>query len=304
MKTVPFPARALHAACAAFVILTALTASAPAALVDEDFSSDPIAGGRATVIGVNRYSYNAQSQTLTAAYNANLATSGLHWSLGTSLNENTDFSISVVFTIQSAGEVGGTGQIAFGLLNTVTTGPDRAGGSTEGGSAYDFVGLDYFPGSFESVGPTVINTEDTQQGGFFSNIRFDFGAETSLQDTGETPLNRDVPLTALLNYSAAARTFILRLTGDNTPVNLIGAGGATGGPDGDVDTIRVALSPGDAFTVNAFGITLWEDTFRDPDGGLQANVAFKQITVVPEPSAAALLLAPLLACAVSRRRTR
>jgi hypothetical protein len=54
--------------------------------------------------------------------------------------------------------------------------------------------------------------------------------------------------------------------------------------------------------VNAFAITLWEDTFRAMNGGLQANVVFDQFIVVPEPSAALLLLAPLLACAFFRRR--
>jgi hypothetical protein len=270
------------------LVLLGWSGFAGAAGFVEDFASDPVATGRWTVHDGDgsRFAYNAAADTLTAAYDTGLPTARLVRDVGITLTDETAFSFEVDFEILSAGffaDPDGFAQIACGLMNSVTTGTDRAGGGPNGGDAYDVASLDYFPNvspvfGGPTLGPTIVNSET--EAGFFSAINFAFGQETGLDDPGEAPLPLDTALTASLEYSPLSRVCVIRLTdaGGGLPVNLVGALGAAGGADGDTATIELVLPAGKEFAVDRFGLLLWQDTFAIGSSVI-ADVVYRRVVV-------------------------
>ena len=293
-------------------------------LVEESFDTDPVTGGRAVVTAgdPSRFTFNNDG-TLTAAYDSQLPTAKLAWDLGRTLHQNRDFSFTTSFTIQSAGfeaQENGFAQIGFGLVNSITTGNDRAGGGPAGGDAFDVVSFDYFPNvstfSAQTLGVTVVESDTGN--GFFSVIDFPFGPESDLG--AESPLRLDTPLTAHIAYQASARTLTLTVStaGGLIPINLVGqgdSGGGAGGLDDDTTTIENRLLQTSilfdgvgfqGFSVDQFALTLWEDTFRFPAevSSVKATVVFDQFSVVPEPSSLVMAGALSLLLVVPRQRRR
>ena len=310
----------LLAATAGLVLMSTSSRAQP--LLTETFDDDPITNGRATAVGDTIPSrFTTSPGTLTAQYDTLVPTTKLLWTLPGSqtLSETDSFSYTTSFTIDSlAAEFGEFAQIAFGLINSTTTGADRAGGSGAGGYAHDLVTFDYFPNvsnfSAQTVASTVTET-DVGQGylaQFDANwniispgaIVFPFGAESEL-DT-EQPLAVGTPLTAVVTYLAADRTVTLQVSdaGGLLDINLTGEGGP-GGSDGDVTTVQTTLRAASTFTVDAFALTLWEDTFiQNPSiPSVLAAVTFDQFSVhqIPEPTGIGVL-AIMGAAALHRRR--
>lgn len=289
-----------------------LTSGASGALLNEDFATDPLgaASPRAQVAGdTTRFSYSGQK--LIAAYDTARATTKLLWSLGKTLTAGNDFRYEVDFSITGQGfsaDPNGFAQIAFGLVNSSTTGGNRSGGPTfdgANGSAYDTVTADYFPNLSSFGGPTLGATVIQTQGqapGFFSSIEFPFGDETDL--TTEGPLPLDTKLAVRVVYQAATRTLTLELSG--VDINSKGGGNVLGGADGDIHTIQNVLPSDVVFSVDSFGILLWQDEFISPGGGssVVADVAFERIVVVPEPAGAGVLVVLMTAAWRLTRRAQ
>lgn len=233
----------------------------------ESFIDDPVAAGRFHLHegDATRFIYRADTHTLSAHYDTLQPTTRLVRDLCRPLTEVDSFTYAVVFRINSAGFVADArrnAQIAFGLMNAVSTGLDRVYGA-DGQGAFDLVSFDYYPNittfGGPSAGPTLINKNTG--GSFSSAINFEFGPETQLNDPGEGPLPKDVWLTAEVRYRGPVRQAKLRILQGSTPlpVNLKGKGGKVGGADADTTTIVTTLT-GAGFTVDSFALLLWRDT--------------------------------------------
>ncbi len=267
-------------------VLAYLTACAQGGtLLQEQFANDPIAAGRASVTSGDAGRFSSTADALTASYDTLLPTAKLAWPLGTTLNSTTSFHLRVQATLVGDGfsaDPNRFAQIAFGLVNSGTTGDDRAGG--HGGDAFDAVTVDYFPNispifGGPSLGPTVIATDTGAS--FFSSIQFPFNQEGALDD--ELPLPLDTKLEYQLDYDADPGLLTLRVWADGAalPINANQPDFDPGGFDGDATTIQLPLDPGTTFSVDQFAILLWQDTFL-PAGAapsVRADWRFSEIMV-------------------------
>lgn len=275
----------------------------------ETFVSDPIATGAATVTAgqPDRFSYSEADHTLTAFYDTARQTAKLVWPFGDTVTADTSFVFDVSLSISNVvADPSAFAQIAFGLVNTATTGNDRVGGAAA--DAFDMVAVDYFPNVSDvfggpTLGPTVIETDDGVSGYFPDfqdpagkpgSIIFPFGEETDLTDEGPLPV--DTVIQVAVSYDAASREIQLQAAGldINSSGSADGGGAARGGRDGDPSTIQSILAPEAEFSVDAFAITLWQDTFGGGQSTVRADVTFYGFEVrtsIPEPSSLALVLA-------------
>ncbi len=318
----------LGSGCAvALVLAGASSANAVQTLVQENFSSDPIAGGRAVVSGeaggdASRFTYNAGSQSLTVAYDSAEPSTKLLWGLGRTLTQNDSFAFSVDFTLDSVATLPYGAQIAFGFVNSVTTGNDRAGGEgasagypvsgSDANDAHDTVSVDYFPyqDSFYptlTYSPTVISSwSGDGTTSFYNQFTFPDHQETLIEDAGEPgALATGVAFTSEFTYDAASRTITLRLRDGSgyLPINTVGYGMADGGFDGDITTIQSQLDQGTIFSVDSFGLLLWEDTYGAGTSTVLSNVTVTGFAVtIPEPTSLALLVGTVGLLLVRRRR--
>lgn len=286
----------LHLVAALVVLLGATrpALAAPGSEVAwvEDFASDPVAAGRFVVRpaeATDRFTYDAGEASLTAHYDTLLATA---WYLrpidpasGRVLGRYDDFEFAVTFRVCGEGffaDPWGFAQIAWGLVNSQTTGPDRAGGSA-GPFAFDCVTFDYFPNvsplyGGPTIGPTIIHSDNGA--GFFANIDFAFGAETTIKPAaGDESIQLDTVYTARVSYDGLAETATVTIRQGETAL-AIGTHGKDmedgkegyGGFDGDPATIQTPLSIDNAFIVDSFALTAWQDTFSPYYASVIADV--------------------------------
>ena len=322
-----------------FAILLTVVASASSTcgggitIMAEDFSTAPALNTKVSVVADNaaaRFVYDAVGEFLTARYDTALPTAKMLWDLGMHLDQNSTFGFRIGFQIESLATTD-LGQIAFGLLNSVTTGNDRPGGEgpsadfanpgSDVNDAHDIVTIDYFPFdkssdpvfpfNSRSYTPTLITSDDGDDStSFYDQIFFTASQETLIDDLGE-PQNLSVgtKYETELIYSGNDRQATLRLRDASgyLSINAVGVDNppGNGGPDADITTIQVPLNPGQAFSVNAFGLLLWEDTYGFGASTVTADVVFDgfEVFVVPEPTALAAV-ATLLVPAILRRSPR
>jgi len=266
---------------------TAQAAPGPTVGWVEVFADDPIAAGRFAVPpghDATRFSYDAALSRLTAHYDTGLPTAWVVRPIdpngGRVLDRYDDFEFSVTFRIRSTGffaDPNQFAQIGWALINTTTTGEDRAGGSA-GPYAYDLVGFDYFPNvsplfGGPTLGPTIIHTDDGA--GYFSNIDFAFGAETTIDPAaGEEAIGLDTTYTARVVYSGAVQTATLTVHDGNRFLDINADGG---GSDTDPTTIQLPSLIDNRVSVNAFALTAWEDTFNPFSSSVIADVDIEHI---------------------------
>ena len=257
----------------------------------EDFSTDPLGGGRWAVLDgdAGRFVYDSASQSLRAHFDTGLPTARLVRELGATVNQASSFRYTVDFEILSEGffwDPDGYAQIAFGLMNRSTTGPDRAGGNEALEKAYDILTFDYFPNispfwGGPTLSPTLINSPSAA--GYWGSFNFEAGRETRLNDAGELPLPLDTPLTAEVTYAYRGATgrATLRVLQNETPLAINRWGGADGDPpawggvDGDPTTISTTLD-GVGFAHDAFGFLLWNDSWALTSSVI-ADVVFHRV---------------------------
>ncbi|MEX2671352.1 MAG: hypothetical protein WD294_04495 [Phycisphaeraceae bacterium] len=262
------------AAAAAFTL--ALTSPAQAnwqTLVNEDFSDDPVAAGRANVTGddpnaASRFTHTGNG--LTAGYNGAEPTALLNWDLGRTLTQDDTFGVSTTFSIDAL-NADAFGQLAFGFLNSVTTGTDRTSG-IPGTDSFDLLSVDYYADDY--LGTTVIPTDDGGDPSFL----FPWGPASTL----DSPLPEAATLTAELTYTAANQIAALQIFQDGSPITFNATAGTT-----------IQTETGGAeFAVDAFSLTLWKDNWLAEGDTFTGDLTFSDLTVstmIPEPHAAALL---------------
>jgi len=256
----------------------------------EDFADDPVLAGRFSIPpghDPTRFSYDALGQRLTVHYDTFLPTAWYIRPLdpigGMTFGRDDDFEFSVTFRIGSTdffADPDHFAQIGWALINSQTTGEDRAGGSS-GPFAFDLVGFDFFPNvtafGGPNMGPAVIHSDDGT--GFFSKIDFAFGAETQIDAAfGDETIALDTIYTARVTYDAGGQVATLTIHDGNQflTINADGAGGP-GGVDGDVTTIQTFLQIAGPFEADTFALAAWQDTFNPFDATVIANVDVMRI---------------------------
>ena len=303
----------------------ALAAGGVRADLHEDFTTNPLPGSAtvrttlADAMDGTRFAYvtDAYGPGVQAAYDSNQPTTKLLFSLGQTLTQNNSFTVSTKFVLgNNLTSVPDNGmQISFGLVNSVTTGADRAGGTNHGtgGNAYDEVTVDYYPGQGTYGGPflspTMVQSASTVAGnsdGYFAAIDF----------TPKDRLNANLPTGVLLNavmkYDAPTELLTLQVYQDNTALDINSPLNNT--PDSTTIANDLSLAylqyygvPFSTFSVDSFGINLFADTWNPTGNSIEGDVVFHQIDVtdapaLPEPSALGLL--GIGAMALWLRRTR
>jgi hypothetical protein len=293
------------------VALTTTQAIASQVLIDQDLAASGLAG--ATIVGDTDRLTPTDAGVL-AGYDTSKPTAMARWALGTTLTDEDSFSFSARFSIAAQGfaaDPNSFAQIAFGLVNSSSTGLDRPGGSdgAAGGYAWDHVGFDYLPNitgfGGPSLGPVYTESDEGQSypGNVFadppipSSIHFPFGPEAGLDEelvNNGSPIPLDTKLLGKVHYDAVTRTLSLtvELDGQLLAINSVGGGGQAGGTDGDVTTIQTMVGADDRFAVDSFALSLWEDTWQFGDTpAVVADVTYSRFTVteIPEPASLALL---------------
>lgn len=242
----------------------------------EDFAVDPVVAGRFEVPAGHdaaRFDYDGGGPLLTVHYNTSAPTA---WYLRPidanqprTLGRCEDFEFTVTFRINSAGFIADPdsfAQIGWGLINSQTTGLDRAGGTLNGPYAFDTATFDYFPNVSTQFGGPTLGTTITHSddgGDFFYSLDFPFGPESDIKaNLGDVPPALDTIYTAGVSFDSGAQT--ATLTVEETPgflaINTDGGGGP-GGADSDPATIQTTLFVESPFAVDTFALTAWEDTF-------------------------------------------
>jgi hypothetical protein len=242
----------------------------------ENFADDPVVVGRFEIPAghdAGRFEYDGGGPLLTIHYNSSEPTA---WYLRPidanqprTLGRCEDFEFTVTFRIRSTGFVADPdsfAQLGWGLINSQTTGEDRAGGSLNGPYAFDTATFDFFPNvstlfGGPTLGTTITHSDDGN--GFFSSFDFPFGPESDIKAAfGDVPPALDTVYMAGVSYDAGAQTATLTLheTSGFLAINTDGGGGP-GGPDSDAATIQTTLFVESPFALDTFALTAWVDTF-------------------------------------------
>ena len=188
------------------VLAGILVVSSSAAMADffEDFTDDPVAGGRAVIDGGNvshdtAYAFVVSTPgTLTQNLHTNWdwANYGfgprgvgqgtrLSFDLGKTYTEADSFSFGATLTIKGAGFAPAAEQmmaLAFGLTNSITTGMDRSGAWTGQRDAFDSVEWNFFPNESDYGWPTLQQTVVGSQLGDGDSMFWNFAANFNRDD--------------------------------------------------------------------------------------------------------------------------
>ncbi|MSR65595.1 MAG: hypothetical protein EXS18_07435 [Verrucomicrobiae bacterium] len=281
----------------------------------EDFSTDPVTGGRFSVPAGDASRFVYSGGTLTAEYNTVLPTAKYLHALGQSFTQNDPFTMIFDLKINGAGffaDPNEFAQIAVGAANLATTGNDRPGGVN--GNAYNTVTADYFPNispffDSETLSPTVITTSNNPS--YFSHVNFTFGSETAIQSEFPSRLPLDQVMRFLLNYNPVGKVLTLSVSTNGTPLAINTTGSVGGSFDSDPTTIQTFLDGSAAFNLDSVGLLLWNDTFAGCCGGsgtsVVANIEFSRVefsSPIPEmQSALGIILGGLGTFLIWRNRS-
>lgn len=254
----------------------------------EEFATNPMTAGRFVVPpghDASRFTYDIPGSFLTVHYDTQLPTA-FCWrpidpTNGVGMCRTRSFEFEVTFRIRSAAFFAGPNnfaQIGWGLVNSKTTGGNRAGNTPPGAPfAHDVAAFDYFPNVSPFFGgPTLAGAavhSDVGQG-FFNAIEFSFGAETEIDTAfGDEGIALDTIHTMRLVYDAVSQTMVLSIRQGSLPlmINADGSGGP-GGPDGDPTTIQTFLFADDPLCMDRFALTAWQDSFNLGGSSVRADV--------------------------------
>jgi len=271
----------------------------------ENFSSNPFApvGNWSFGIGDNSNGQFAWTNTppaytgdasgeLDVYLNSPLPTVRFQRPLGVTLTDTNSFTLSVVFSFNILSAPGDQQMdIAFGLVNSSTTGGDSTGSATNytSDNVFSTVEFEYFPNVSSLYGgpsliPTVFGAQEPGEDAFANSAAI-YGYATDLGDhtSGVTALPQNVTLQAILAYSGATKTLAITMNQVN--------------PDGSLTLLDTEVPPLDLvangydtnfpFVVDTLAIMAYNDGFTDPsDPSLVANLQFQRLSFwspAPQP---------------------
>ena len=154
----------------AFILFLTAVCLTHAAVLSENFSTDPRARGWKTFGDTNLFRWNATNQNLEVTWDSSRTNSFFHLPLGTIVSTNDPFSIAFDLrmndlAIGTSSNKPYTFQIALGFVNSVSlTNPSafRGAGQSATYGVRNTVEFDYFPdsGFGATFAPTVISTNN------------------------------------------------------------------------------------------------------------------------------------------------
>jgi hypothetical protein len=241
------------------------------------FETDPVADPAVRLEGsvIERLAWNADPErfpgdrpgSLTALYDANLPPGRIGWPLPAPWTQDDPFVAAAVFVIDSEGfSAPGLFQISWGLWSSNVTGFNRTGSPENlAGDTFELIEWDYFPGEIFGgpfYSPALFGVANPESPAFpylgsFANASFAFL-------TARLPL--DEPLLAVIEHRPledAAVFSVFRIT----PSGLLPV-------DGAVAVVPLRFLSRRQYTLDTFGLTLWQDGFRGPVPALRARVHF------------------------------
>src|ERR1019366_3860056 len=143
-------------AIASLFVLSA--ASAFAATITENFSTNPLQHGWQIFGDTNLFQWDSANQNLAVTWDSSQPNSYFYHPLGTVLTRDDDFSLSFDLQLNDATAYNGGSELAIGLLNfSDATNADFSRG---GGNSPNLFEFDYFPdtGFGDSIDATLIDT--------------------------------------------------------------------------------------------------------------------------------------------------
>lgn len=258
----------------------------------ETFRNSPFdtEGGRWHVSGPgfqnNQWIYDVQNRQLRAHLDSRLETTRLNLPIGSAISGQSACAYAVEFTFLTEGFYAspyGFFQVAFGLSNSQTSGPDRTGGIGDGGDdSYDMIEWDFWPNvspyfNSPNLGPTIFGGRVGDS--LWNNFSFLFGDGTSLKDEIDegllppTGIPFDTRLRAVVTYDPLmqqVRTSLAALqNGRWEPLQ-----------------IRVPPTPTNAlnpyFSCDQFSISLYYDPYNpgNDDPSLVCNLLFHKVEIM------------------------
>jgi len=154
----------------AILLLVAAACSMHAAVISENFSSDPLARGWKILGDTNLFRWNATNQKLEVTWDSSRTNSFFRLPLGTILSSNDDFSIAFDLRVHdlaigTSSNKPDTFQIALGFVNSVNaTNPNafRGAGQSTTYGVKNTIEFDYFPdsGFGATFAPTLISSNN------------------------------------------------------------------------------------------------------------------------------------------------
>lgn len=240
-----------------------------------DLRRDPAKSG-AVLTGVDdgRFDWSAP-EGLSALFDSTLPSSRLALPLGRSLTGADSFALEVELELLAIeGGPDDFMQLAFGLINSATTGLNRTGTTApppiffiDDSDTYDQIELGYFPNVTFFGGPTLQPAVFGEQvGSPFDNFAANFGPSADLGDNTadqlrEWPLGRRVRV--LLVHDACAQLLSTRLFDAKSGEEL----------DAGLEPVDLRfLNAIGTFEVDSFAISLYRD-HADPDPGTRSLFA-------------------------------
>lgn len=224
--------------------------------------------------------------SLKVQFNSSLPTSRLQLPLGFMLGPSTDFTVSAQFSLANVSAPDNQAmQLAFGLVNTATTGGNRTGSPTSSANTFNTVEVDYFPnvspiyGNGATLTPAIFGAQKNT-GNIYANYATIFGSGSDLGDNappGITALPQNTNLQLTLTYAAGTHAFTLQLSqiAPNGSLTTL----VTGVPVLDLDN-EASYFPAWPFQVNALAIMAYQDGYNTSSPPtLAADVTFQKLSV-------------------------
>jgi len=262
----------------------------------EDFSANPFTTWS---FGIgdnsnNQFTWNSNASAvytgdatgeLDVHLNSALPTARLQRPLGVTLTDTNSFTLSAVFsfTITSAPD-DQLMQIAFGLVNSSTTGGDRTGSLDDfySDNVFSSIEFDYFPNVSAIYGgptltPTVFGAQAGPGADAFANIASIFGDASDLgrHTNGITSLPQNVTLQAVLHYDGDTKTITITMG----QVNPDGSGTCLDTELPALNLVAAGYETDFPFVVDSLAIMAYNDGFTTPDDpSLVADLKFQRLS--------------------------
>jgi hypothetical protein len=264
----------------------------------ENFSSNPFApsGNWSFGVGSNsntQFVWNASAPpvytgdptgALNVHLNSSLPTARLQRPLGVTLTDTNSFTLSTVFSFNVISAPGDQDmQMAFGLVNSSTTGGDCTGSPTNftSDNVFSTIEFEYFPNVSTLFGgpsliPTVFGAQESGEDAFANSAAI-YEYPTILGDhtNGVTSLPQNVTLQAILTYDGATKTLTLIM-------NQVNADGSVTFLDTEVPPLDLVANGYDTnfpFVVDSLAIMAYNDGFTATnDISLVANLTFQRFS--------------------------
>jgi hypothetical protein len=257
---------ALHKACGALAGLWLLTCSINAAIITENFATNPLSRGWRSFGETNLFSWAAGAQVLNVTWDSARSNSFYYFPLATIVNRDDD--LSMAFDLQLADVAGGvnsnkpsTFQLAVGFLNLAdATRPTFLRGN--GALSPNLVEFDFFPdtGFGPTIWPSMVSTN--------SVLNYNGAGDYTILDLPIGPWLR-----ITMSYTATNKTLATSILTNDISVAA-------------VHPVSLNASFTD-FRVGAFAIASYSDVGQDPQygGSLLAHGQIDniQLTFPPPP---------------------